>query len=329
MDFSPDGRLLASSSLDGTRLWDLGTLTEAGHVPSGETANALFHADGNSFFAYGTSGLQRWPLRRELKRTKDQPDGINVLQVSPPQTLDVPGNWNYAAISRDRKGRWLAVVDYPRGRVVLLAPDEPARKVILPDPGTGGCSLSPDGRWAVTAAQYKLKAWDTSTGQMVREVGRGFGPFSPDGRWLVTTWSEDNVLRYWQVGSWEPGPVLPRRTAKSVGLTFSPGGEMLLAADTPPKLLHAGTGAELATLEAPNNNAGQAPAAFSPDGARLAVGTRNHTIRIWDLRAVRRQLAEIDLDWDLPPYPPAASSHEGKPLRVEVDLGPLGGAKKD
>jgi tetratricopeptide (TPR) repeat protein len=96
----------------------------------------------------------------------------------------------------------------------------------------------------------------------------------------------------------------------------------LLASDTRPRLLHAGTGAELARLEAGNDNA-VGPAAFSPDGASVAVGTDNHTVHVWDLRAVRRQLAEIGLDWDLPPYPPPAPLDSGKPLQVRVDIGNL------
>ena len=57
---------------------------------------------------------------------------------------------------------------------------------------------------------------------------------------------------------------------------------------------------------------------FSPDGTRLAVMTSNHTIHVWDLRAIRQGLAEIGLDWDLPPYPPADADSNPCPIRVEV-----------
>jgi WD40 repeat protein len=42
---------------------------------------------------------------------------------------------------------------------------------------------------------------------------------------------------------------------------------------------------------------------FSTDGSQLAVITQAHLIYIWDLRAIRQQLAKMDLDWALPPYP--------------------------
>jgi tetratricopeptide (TPR) repeat protein len=43
---------------------------------------------------------------------------------------------------------------------------------------------------------------------------------------------------------------------------------------------------------------------------------RDGAFQVWDLRRIRRQLREMDLDWDLPPYPPAAD--DAKPLRVKV-----------
>ena len=45
-------------------------------------------------------------------------------------------------------------------------------------------------------------------------------------------------------------------------------------------------------------------------------------LRVWDLRLIRRHLAEMGLDWGLPPYPPPA--HDARPpLRVLVDRGNL------
>ncbi len=41
------------------------------------------------------------------------------------------------------------------------------------------------------------------------------------------------------------------------------------------------------------------PPCFSPDGGQLAVATHNHAIQLWDLRLIRRQLQEMDLDWDM------------------------------
>jgi serine/threonine protein kinase/WD40 repeat protein len=327
VDISADGRLLVSASLDGARLWDLATASELAHLSAGITANALFHPDGNSLFTYGLGGLHRWPIRREMKRTPDHPNGITFLQVGPPLVLDVPANWDYAALSRDRRGRWLAAVDYENRRVIVLDLNEPGKKLVIKLPGVTGCELSPDGRWLATenfpkANVEAIKLWAIPDGNCVWEAPEGDSVsfLSPDGRWLVTNPVGDAPLRFWQLGSWLGGPTLPKIDPRPVRLIPSPDGSLLFrpgTASVPPKLLDAGTGKELATLEPPGD-VGQVGQQFSPDGTRLAVGTGNHTIHVWDLRTIRRGLAEIGLDWDLPPYPPAEPGGDTIPIRVKV-----------
>jgi hypothetical protein len=61
------------------------------------------------------------------------------------------------------------------------------------------------------------------------------------------------------------------------------------------------------------------PACFTPDGAQLIThGSETRAIHIFDLRAIRRQLAEMGLDWNLPPYPLAKEAEAPKPLQVQV-----------
>ncbi len=44
-------------------------------------------------------------------------------------------------------------------------------------------------------------------------------------------------------------------------------------------------------------------AVFSPDGSQLVVTTHDGpAVHVWDLRAIRKQLARMDLDWDAPAY---------------------------
>jgi hypothetical protein len=57
--------------------------------------------------------------------------------------------------------------------------------------------------------------------------------------------------------------------------------------------------------------------AFTPDGTRLITSNvYSRVIHVWDLRAVRRRLKGIGLDWDRPAYPPAPDDET--PLTVEV-----------
>ncbi len=135
------------------------------------------------------------------------------------------------------------------------------------------------------------------------------------------------AYRFWEVGSWEPGPILPRdRLEEWIGpLAFTPDGRMLAISRSLQRvqLVDLTTLREVATLSAADAQPIQW-LCFSPDGSRLAAAADNHTSQLWDLRAIRRQLAEIGLDWDLRAYAPLAQATEIKPLTVTVDLGDLG-----
>jgi hypothetical protein len=42
---------------------------------------------------------------------------------------------------------------------------------------------------------------------------------------------------------------------------------------------------------------------FSRDGSQLAALEWDQQIQIWDLRCIRQELAQLDLDWEGPPFP--------------------------
>ena len=92
-------------------------------------------------------------------------------------------------------------------------------------------------------------------------------------------------------------------------------------------LVEAETGRTAARLESPDTCAVMC-ATFSPDGSRLAVLTgEGPAVHVWDLRAIRKRLAGMGLDWDAPPYPAAdpadPSAPPLPPLQIELD--PLDG----
>jgi WD40 repeat protein len=63
------------------------------------------------------------------------------------------------------------------------------------------------------------------------------------------------------------------------------------------RLIDAETGKEHARLEDPEQHRAN-NFAFSPDGAKLACTTADgFCVRVWDLHMIRRQLAEMGLDW--------------------------------
>jgi hypothetical protein len=123
--------------------------------------------------------------------------------------------------------------------------------------------------------------------------------------------------------------VLHRTGGRLVGqAAFSPDGSVLAVADTHSTLalLDAATGRPLAALRTPTEEFVQY-FCFSRDGTRLAVSSATSDgIDVWDLREVRRGLAELGLDWNLPPYSTTRDPEPGHTtrLRVVVDAGDLG-----
>ncbi len=113
------------------------------------------------------------------------------------------------------------------------------------------------------------------------------------------------------------------------GRCFSPDGRLVVVRTRarPCWLVEAETGRTLARLMSPD--LGDALAVtFSPDGSRLVVSTQDGpAVHVWDLRAIRRRLANLGLDWDAPAYSeedPADSAAPPLPP-LQIDYGPLAG----
>jgi serine/threonine protein kinase/WD40 repeat protein len=313
---SPKGRLLAAAMDNGLGLWDCGTGAPLDVVPLARgVAYVVFQASGDLLTA-GQGETLHWPVRPD-------PAAPELLRIGPPQRLPLPmANSRELACSAD--GRvvaccqpWGAVVwhrDRPRQLVRLTRHDDVHR-----------VSVSADGRLVATGGHWGtgVKVWDAATGHFVKDLvpneSMVLVRFSPNGKWLATT--ARGACRLWAVDSWQEGPS-PGPTNGIVA--FSPDGK-LLAVETGQntvRLVDPDTGREYARLEDPNQDRASW-IAFSPDGAQLIVTGENQSLHVWDLRAIRAELARRDLDWGLKAYPPADTGAGSKPLQVQIDLGEL------
>jgi hypothetical protein len=63
---------------------------------------------------------------------------------------------------------------------------------------------------------------------------------------------------------------------------------------------------------------------FSSDDTFLTVAVDYAGLCVWDMRAIRRRLAALGLDWEQPPLPEDEATGEQMPLICEIDLGDLG-----
>src|SRR5262249_4130908 len=132
---------------------------------------------------------------------------------------------------------------------------------------------------------------------------------------------------FWDVETLQPILRLPRDVTPFPGhVAFSPDGR-LMALEMAPAVLHLKdvvTGRTVAKLEDPCNDRADW-LGFTPDGTRLVVVAKYaSTIHLWDLRAIRTRLKDMNLDWDWPEFPPAPTGKPAaSPLTIEVLPGDL------
>ncbi|HEV3448573.1 MAG TPA: protein kinase [Gemmataceae bacterium] len=309
---SPDGRLLSLATADGVTIWDFQKGTELAYLQLDEPTFVHFEPHGGLLIGDYT-GTYRWPLVYDT-------GAAGLLRIGPPQPLALPPG---GYITQSGDGRVLAVPNRTTGGYApfagawVLHPDRPGAPWNL-DPGAdiGFIALSPNGKWTVTTdfARGHVKVWDTRTGRLERSLlQRGGGPvqFSPDGQWLAVMGSPSRLfsLPAWEAKHEFNGSV--RFAPDSRTLAVSTGTHAF-------SLVEVFSGQELARLEDPNLHL-TTDFLFSPDGSSIVTVDKNKGAHVWDLRALRRQLAEHDLDWDAPPYPPAATA--GKPLQIQFEMG--------
>jgi serine/threonine protein kinase/WD40 repeat protein len=321
---SPKGRLIASVSEAGVQLWDLAAVREGDKqlvtLPVGTSCSVHFDPKGESLITDSKrAGLQRWLIALDPE--------TNGLRIGPPQSLGLSARAPFCgddpqfAISAD--GRTIA--HSPQlGQILLYDPEDPGRKLLIEGPCLRAPAFSPDGRWLATGNWQGrgAKVWDAQTGKLAHSFNLGEqennnaarATFSPDSKTLVTGTSAE--YGFWEAGSWHKKNALPRENAASMGwMVFSPDGKMLalLHSMTEVRLVDPATGRQFARLPTAGG-----PYCFSADGSQLVTAAgRDGAFHVWDLRAIRQQLKEIKLDWDLPPYP-APPSESAKPLRVNV-----------
>jgi WD40 repeat protein/serine/threonine protein kinase len=282
VSWSPDGKFLASASMDGTvRVWQAAGGHELVALKVRNPVNSVsWSPDGKQLVTGSDDGTAKvWNATdgRELFVLKGHTNGVGPVSWSP------NGKW----LATGGAGGTAKIWDAEDGRELrtLKGHTSQVRSV----------SWSPDGeRLATGCDSGTAKVWEAVDGhellmleahtQIVTSVA-----WSPDGKWLATG-SNDGTAKVWDAADGRELLLLKGHTKIVSSVSWSPDGKRLATGSTDGtvKVWDAADGRELFLLK--GHTSYVRSVSWSPDGKWLATGSLDGTAKIWDAAGDRGRI---------------------------------------
>src|SRR5215203_5816702 len=171
--------------------------------------------------------------------------------------------------------------------------------------GSGSLVVNHDGRWIAmgrNGRETRITVWDTSTEKIAHRFNSEVSHvvFHPDGQKLLAVGTKTTTLfemTSWKVLWQRPRPPLVDMIGSAA---FTADGSMLAythGVDTV-EIVSPATGEHIATI-AGATTIPLSGLRFSADGRTLAAASTQGRIHVWDMTALRSDLAKLGLDWPL------------------------------
>jgi WD40 repeat protein/serine/threonine protein kinase len=286
LDFSADGRFLASGSKDGSaKLWETASGSGETTLP-GAQVPLRFSPDGKSLLTRNADqSLSYWEVD----------SGQKSRLVSPPMDTN-----QVSALAISRSGSTLAIAR-PNGSVEFLDLDTRTRTataVVAADARISALGFSPGDRLLSVAivtpsggaSQQTVGVLNRATGEQLEPLDGARWPlaFSPD-ETLVVTSGLDFTVKVWRLATRHEIARLIEHTWNVSTIVFSPDGKMLLTAsfDNTIRLWDTATWREAGLLK--GHMGGVSSAIFSGDGRTVLSISVDGVMKMWNV-ATRQEL---------------------------------------